>query len=230
MKKFIATFAIILLAVSAWAQKTENRSVSGFDKVAVSGGYDVYFTQGDSEGVRLEGDEDAIAKIETVVEGNTLKIKQKKSKGWNWDNSGKLKVYVTFRNLNSIVSSGSSDIMVESTVKTNEFSLVTSGSSDVEMSMEVNELKLVLSGSSDVKLSGMAKDQSIVVSGSGDVDALDLEGNNASVTVSGSGNVSLHVKESLDGRVSGSGDIRYRGNPSKQKVKISGSGSINSVD
>lgn len=230
MKRFIATFVMFtVLAFNAWAQKTETRSVSGFSKVSVGGGYDVYLKQGDTEEVRLEGSTEAMAKIETTVDGDVLKIKQKKSKGWNWDNSGKLKIYVTFKSLTAITSSGSSDIMVESKIVAEDFSLVTSGSSDVEMSLEVNTFKMVLSGSSDVKLSGVANAQTIVVSGSGDIDALDLESNEASVRISGSGNVALHVKDVLDGSVSGSGDIHYRGTP-RQKVKISGSGSINSVD
>lgn len=228
MKKVIAVFVIVLVAVSAWAQEKETRSVGSFDKIVIGGAYNVYITQGDVEEVRLEGSKEAIEKIETESENGTLKIKQKKSKGWNWDNSGKLKVYVTFKSLTAIVSSGSSNVEVTSKVKADEFSLVTSGSSDVKMSMDVNSVKIVLSGSSDVELSGMAKEQSIVVSGSGDIEALDLESNNVSVKISGSGSVSVHANESLNGVVSGSGDIRYRGTP-KQSIKISGSGSIEQV-
>ena len=44
--------------------------------------------------------------------------------------------------------------------------------------------------------------------------------------VSGSGDIQVTASQSLKARVSGSGDISYRGNPEKQDFKTSGSGDI----
>jgi hypothetical protein len=50
------------------------------------------------------------------------------------------------------------------------------------------------------------------------------------VRISGSGNASVWANESIEAKISGSGDIDYRGNPNKEITKISGSGSINKVN
>ncbi|MDG1774786.1 MAG: DUF2807 domain-containing protein, partial [Flavobacteriaceae bacterium] len=44
--------------------------------------------------------------------------------------------------------------------------------------------------------------------------------------VSGSADVTLTVKGTLNAKVSGSGDIQYKGNPKKVASKVSGSGDV----
>jgi hypothetical protein len=46
------------------------------------------------------------------------------------------------------------------------------------------------------------------------------------VKCAGSGDMEIVSHQSLKARVSGSGDIEYKGNPSKEDTKVSGSGSI----
>ncbi len=232
MKNLTAFFlAFFLSATMCLAQSTETRRVSGFDKISVSGAWDVYIKQGSEESVRLEGKQDLIDKMEVEVSGTNLKIHKKKGSGWNWNSgNGNLKIYITYRNLNALVNSGSNDVYFESTVKANDFSIVCSGSGDVEGNFEVdNDLDITISGSSGLSLSGSANHQKIVISGSGDVEAANLKSKTTEVTVSGSGNIEVYATEMLEGRVSGSGDIYYKGNPSI-KVKVSGSGDIQQMN
>lgn len=64
------------------------------------------------------------------------------------------------------------------------------------------------------------------VAGSGDFHGFDLEANHTEVSVAGSGDAEVVSKQSLKARVAGSGDIQYKGNPTKEDTKVSGSGSI----
>ena len=64
------------------------------------------------------------------------------------------------------------------------------------------------------------------VVGSGDFHGFSLEANNTVVSVTGSGDAEVVSNEIIKARVTGSGDIEYRGNPSKEDTKVSGSGSI----
>ncbi|NNF18253.1 MAG: DUF2807 domain-containing protein, partial [Flavobacteriaceae bacterium] len=66
----------------------------------------------------------------------------------------------------------------------------------------------------------------IRMSGSGDLDAFDLEADDVEVQVSGSADVEVTANKSLKANVSGSGDIRYKGNPKKVDSRKSGSGDI----
>ncbi|WP_278021592.1 GIN domain-containing protein [Flavobacterium ginsengisoli] len=54
----------------------------------------------------------------------------------------------------------------------------------------------------------------------------DLKSKVVEANVSGSGNSKVACDESLTARVSGSGNIRYVGNPEKKDTKVSGSGTI----
>jgi hypothetical protein len=86
------------------------------------------------------------------------------------------------------------------------------------------------SGSSDVDVAGTAKRQFLSISGSSKINAFDLKSEESKVNISGSGNVNINVTQSLEARVSGSGDIRYRGNPDIRNIQVSGSGNIKKVN
>ncbi len=62
----------------------------------------------------------------------------------------------------------------------------------------------------------------------GDIDAYDLSSNDADIRISGSGEIKISVKENLIARISGSGNIYYKGDPKKQDIKVSGSGNVSS--
>jgi len=75
-------------------------------------------------------------------------------------------------------------------------------------------------------LSGSTTDFDVTISGSGDIKAYDLEADNVDATVSGSADIKVTARKMLKARVSGSGDISYKGNPQKVDTKTSGSGDI----
>src|SRR5690606_14140348 len=88
----------------------ETRSVSGFHAIANSGSIMVMVRLGNQESIRLEGDDAAIRQIETVVERGTLNIRFKRHSGrTNW---GKVTAYVSAKQLDGLVQSGSGSISV----------------------------------------------------------------------------------------------------------------------
>ena len=64
------------------------------------------------------------------------------------------------------------------------------------------------------------------VTGSGDFYGFDLEVNDTDVSVTGSGDAKVVCNVNLKARVTGSGDIMYKGNPKTEDTKVAGSGSI----
>ena len=56
-----------------------------------------------------------------------------------------------------------------------------------------------------------------------------MKSKNATVTVGGSGDNSVYCTESIYARVTGSGDIKYSGDPKKKDTKVNGSGDITKV-
>ncbi len=201
IRPFISLMAGLVLTAMASAQ---TRSLSTFDKIAISGGFDAIILQeGSSESVSLDVSGIDADKIITEVKGNTLEIGMKKG---NYNNF-KARITVTYRNLQKIANSGSSDIEVVSVLKGDKFEIASSGSGDFKGAFDVKDLNIAISGSSDMALKGKADNQAIKISGSGDILASDLKGSQASVAISGSGDVKLGVDGPIRTSVSGSGRV-----------------------
>lgn len=202
---FTLVTAIFLSPLCLSAQNsTFTRSLASFDKIGISGGFDVVFLQeGDTESVTLEVRGIDPEKIITEVKGGTLQIHTKKGCYANF----KAKITVNYRSLKSVANSGSTDIVTLSPIKADKFEFASSGSGDFKGELDVKDLEIAISGSSDMTLSGNADNQDIAISGSGDVDAAALKGSAADVAISGSGDVQLGVTGKVKTAVSGSGSV-----------------------
>lgn len=109
--------------------------------------------------------------------------------------------------------SGSGDITGKS-ISSKDLQINVEGSGDVELTaVSVNNVTASVSGSGDIKLSGKTSKAVYTVVGAGDIDAKKLVADNVNVTVTGSGDVSCNAVNTLSGKVSGSGEIKYTGNP-----------------
>lgn len=206
---------------------TIERTTSNYDAISVAGWFDVELVDGREGKLTLTGEENLLEYIETEVKNGKLVIKVEK--GINLSPSiWKKGVLITIpvESINSVTLSGSGDIIGKKKIKTTDFESSVSGSGDVTLAIEAESISSTVSGSGNMNLSGRAKNLNIQVSGSGDVKAFDLEAEDVKVTVSGSADVKVTANKSLVARVSGSGDINYKGNPEKIDSKSSGSGSI----
>lgn len=211
------------------ASTIQDRHLSGFNQVDVSGSFDVYITQGSTESVKVEAPAEVMDHIITEVEGGELKIYNKHD--WNWHswwggNNKKIAIYVTAKDLNSIGITGSGDVYFKEGIHTNSLKIRLTGSGDVLGKVDVNTLECSISGSGDVKLNGRASTSSVGLSGSGDYNARDLVTANTTVHVSGSGDASVNASSGVVASVSGSGDVHYTGGAEHIIKSKSGSGDI----
>lgn len=238
MKKSILLIAMILLGTSAHAQWwkrikgngntiTLTRQTANYDKVSVSGSFDVQLVRGEEGEITLKGEENLLEHIEVYVKNNVLilKVKDNINLSSSWNKTIAIEVPVI--EITGVKLSGSGDISTQTTLKATDFNAAVSGSGDISLAIEATNLYVQVSGSGDIDLSGSAEDLTVKVSGSGDVNAYDVVAQDAIVNVSGSADVTLTVKGTLNAKVSGSGDIQYKGNPKKVVSKVSGSGDVN---
>lgn len=223
----LATANILTTIVNSKMHRTDDeRRVSGFSGITVSGRHNVYITMSNTESLRLEGDADAINEIETKVENGVLKIRNKKQiNNRRWNNTGKVNIYIQAKNLNNLVLSGSGDVEVNGKVKSANLNNTISGSGSISINIDAGNYNAVISGSGEISAKGNAKNARITIAGSGDFDGSSLKTSNANAKVSGSGDISLIADKQLEAIMSGSGDIRYGGNASVKSTK-SGSGNI----
>jgi hypothetical protein len=207
--------------------KHEDRNVKDFTGIELAISGDVYVKQGADYSLTIEADKDILERIETEVDGNTLKIRTQKGYNFIWDNT-KINIYVSMPQVERLSISGSGDIKAESSIKTESLALNISGSGDISIpNLSVMNLSARISGSGDIDVSGggSAKIAEISVSGSGDISLKNIKFAEAEVSIVGSGDAYVNVTEKLNARIVGSGDIRYSGNPLVD-AKITGSGEL----
>ena len=237
LKLSVSVVAIVLFFTNCEAQKygkikgdgnviNETREVSNFDKISVSGSFDIDLVKGNEGLIKIKIEKNLLPYLITEVENGKLKIRWKR--GTNVNTNRGVHLIVHFKEINDIASSGSSDINSNDLIKTDNLGVAVSGSGNISLQVDVDELNARVSGSGDLEFKGTADNFKAAMSGSGDIEAFSLETNTANLKISGSADITISVKEELYARVSGSGDITYKGNPKIEDIKVSGSGEVSS--
>lgn len=227
--KLLITILAILLVNLAIGQKV-TRNVGEFRGVSLGMSADLYVTQGNNSSVVIEAPDDVQQHIETKIRDGVLIINQDQDWKWwkNW-NSKNVKIYITNPTFDHLSVSGSGDIRGENMLQSRTMYLGVSGSGKVHLDLKTVDLDSKISGSGNMDLTGSARNVNIQISGSGNLDAEDLASENCQVRISGSGNCRVQVNNTLESRVSGSGNVFYKGNPEKLSNHSSGSGSIKKI-
>lgn len=226
MKRIFYSLALLfVLSISVALAQETTRNFDNFTKLDVSGVADITLKQGNSSSakIKLKGNINPEELI-TKVKGNTLYISlKKKHRGYrNID----VDIELTFKQLEAVELSGAVSIRSETPVKTNKFYLGTSGAGSIHLNLDAQRVACRLSGASSVKLQGQTNRLKIDLSGAGSVKAYDLVANVVESESSGAGSIRVNAQKELYAKVSGVGNIRYKGNPAVTKLSKSGFGSI----
>ena len=205
---------------------TETRSTGEYDGVKCAGSMDYILVAGAEGKIKLEGESNLLEYIITEIKGNDLIIKVEKgvnlSPSWNKT----IKVTIPFKDISSVSLAGSGDLWNEDKITASDFNVSLAGSGDMILNIEATSVQGSLAGSGDITLKGNTNNLSLRLAGSGDIHAFGLQSNHTEASIAGSGDIKVVSNQSLKARVSGSGDIEYKGKPSKEDTKVSGSGSI----
>ncbi len=199
----------------------ENRKISSFNAIEVSGAFEIYITQGSKESLVVEADENLMDLIITEVRGGKLKIYTEKS----IKKAKELNIYLTFVNIDDIDISGAVELKSENKLKFDDLKIESSGASEIELELTVNAMEIETSGASEISLRGKANIVNLSSSGASEMKALDLETATFSIDISGAGEAKVFVNERLNVDVSGAASVRYKGDP-KVSSSISGAGSV----
>ncbi len=223
---------------------TESRDATeDFSKLTARGSVNIFLKKGDNQKIDIEAEDNIMPLVIVEIKNGELIARTEGSmstkKGVN--------IYITYKDLYSITSSGSTDVKVESNLSGKSISLSSSGSSDLIVdsidtdNLEVkssgssdiiikqvltNNLLASLSGASDVRITGKATNLKASTSGSSDLYASDLSATTADLSSSGSSDIKARVSDKLTAKASGSSDIYYRGDPKDVAESKSGSASI----
>lgn len=190
--------------------------------VAQSIDANVILTQGDTQIVRVEGQQNIINNLKTSVSNGV----------WNLDyhdnvrTHAGLTIYITSPDISYITISGSGNVESTNTfTDTTNVYLNISGSGNISFNTNAWEVQSIISGSGNINLSGWAMYHNITISGSGSTNAFNLITERTNITISGSGIAQVYASDYLNVVITGSGNVYYKGNP-QINVNISGSGAL----
>ncbi len=241
MKNYILTLFLVLFTATTvnaqWWSSTEKitgnnkvtkqtRTVENYDRVSVTGMMEVLLISGKEGRIDLEAESNLMEYIETEVSGGHLKISVKKGVNLQPSRNNPIKLVVPFEDLDALALTGSGKIRNSDVIKAQNFKVSLTGSGDMDLNLINETLSGSITGSGDVKMRGNTRDFKASVTGSGDFQAYELKADKVDANITGSGDIQITAVNELNGRVSGSGDITYRGNPEKQNFRTSGSGKI----
>jgi hypothetical protein len=222
----LTLLAIVFLQTNcARSQEKQTRDVGEFSEIELGLPADLFLKQGQKNEVVIEADPEDLEDIETRISRDRLSIKFERS--FYWSRGGRnIKVYVTMKDIKGLAVSGSGSITAEGIINTEDLYINISGSGELKGNFEAVRIDSKISGSGEIELEGSSSDHEVSISGSGDLRAEDMEVKNYDIRITGSGGCAINVSEELYVRISGSGKVRYRGNPERLDVSSSGSGTV----
>lgn len=230
----VATLFITAMGHAQWKKIkgngkiiSEKRTTADYDEVNVSGFFDVKLVSGKEGAIIIKGEENILPHVKVEVKDNVLHIYT--AKNVNISTKENLVLTVPFEQISAVSLSGSGDVESKNTIVATNFKARLSGSGDLTLDVKATDFEANLNGSGDVVLTGSTNNFTSKISGSGDVDAVNLIAKKANLNISGSGDMKVNCSDNLYARVSGSGDITYKGNPQSKDTKVSGSGEISKI-
>jgi hypothetical protein len=204
----------------------QTREVESFDSITIEYPAQVFITQGETESVKVEADDDFLAGLQTRVRGNTLEISYRVQDGKRINPTEPLQITIVVRELKEVDFETAGELTLDG-IKTDSLDIAVSGAGNLKLNdLTAKDLSVNLSGAGSMTASGTTDKLDVVISGFGDFKGDDLHGKTASVNISGAGSASVWVDDQLDAQISGAGSINYFGSPEVDK-QISGVGSVN---
>ncbi|MGB3777843.1 MAG: head GIN domain-containing protein [Tunicatimonas sp.] len=232
----IPQYFLILFAVSfvttACAQNIsgngnvveENRPVESFSSIDVGGVLNVYLTQGDTESVTVEADENLLDLIITENRGNTLVVKLKK--GIDIKKAKDKNVYITLRSIDELEVGGVVNVKSTNALTADAFDLDIGGVGNTDLELRCDRLNAKADMVGNLTLSGEVREANIRNGGVGSLKAFDLKVDRLTIKNSGVGSAEVQAQEEISINSSGVGSVRYKGDPVVKELSTSGVGKV----
>lgn len=180
----------------------ETRDLPAFTKVELSGSNTVAVRVGRPQSVTVRADDNLLSLVTTAVRAGTLRIGERAG----YSAEGPMSVTVAVPAMTAVTLSGSGTLTVRG--------------------VRGPSLTVDLPGSGTVRAVGKVGLVTATLAGSGNLELQNLVARAANARIDGSGQIRVHVTRSLVAVVSGSGVVRYSGDPQAVVDRVTGSGSV----
>jgi len=202
----------------------EQRAVTSFDKISIDGVFKVYLTQGDTEQVEVEIDENLQQYVNVYNKGNTLYLNIEK--GVNWGKTTKNNVYISLKSIDQLSIGGVCAVETHTILNLENLKMDVDGVSNNSLELTCNQLEVDMSGVGNIELAGETHKLTVKKDGVGKFDAGDLIAAIVNIRNSGVGSAYIYATEELSMTNSGVGSIYYSGDAVIKLMKSDGIGKI----
>lgn len=207
-------------------QVTENRKVDNFDRIDVSGAYEVKLKQDSTLSIAITADDNLMKHIRTQVSGGQLRIYSKRS----LSTVKPMVLVIGVKSLSEVKVSGAVDVESQGRINTGNFGLNISGASKIKLDLSAADVNTEARGATEINMTGQAAAHKVKLTGAGKLFAFDFVVGDYKINTSGATHCEINVLKNLAVNSSGASEVNYRGNPSSVSNNKSGASSINKVN
>lgn len=233
MKKiFFLSAAAIISAATVKAQETikpsgniitRNVGVKPFNAIKANGLYELILTQGSTEAVKVETDDNLQKFIEVSNDGSTLVIDEPALRNHGFNITGAdgehekkqhFKVYVTFKSINAMDIQTIGNVVADAPLTFDVLDINDKSVGSIKMSITAQKLTVTNKGVGTVTLSGSVNNAVITNTGVGSFQGSNLVVQTMHITNTGVGHADVNVvkdlmvKDSFLGKVKNSGPAK----------------------
>lgn len=202
---------------------TRDVSVKTFNAIKASGLYELILTQGNTEGVKVETDDNLQKYIEVSNDGNTLVIDEPALRNHNFNMTSAdgerekkqhFKVYVTFKSVSLLDIQTIGNITATTPLTFNALEINDRSVGNIKMTITAEKLTVTNKGVGTVTLSGTVANAVITNTGVGSFQGNSLVVQTMHITNTGVGHADVNVvknlivKDSFLGKVKNSGPAK----------------------
>lgn len=187
-----------------------DRRMLPFDKVEISGDFDVVFLNNPYEKkITLTGDMNLQSLVLTKVENRILKIGYR-SPVQIVSQTQPIKVIIPSKEIVEVTNNGSGKAYNLGVVEIQKFAITNNSDGIVDFRVKTDELTVMQNGTGTILLNGTTNTLKVNTEGTGSVDGKELTSFFTQVELNGKGDVYTNTLNGLDGNINNSGNLYYR--------------------
>jgi hypothetical protein len=218
-------FAIVLISsfIGCNAQKSQERSVTTFNKIKLSGALNVIYTSSDTMNLVVKAKGSELDRIETKVENSTLFI----------SSSGRITspvyVYVKNKDLQQVDASGATNFRSIGIVKADSILFNVTGAAELHTTIDTKKTKCVVDGAGSLALEGNTDELTADLASAAALKAYRLVAKNAVVVTTGASSAKVNVTDKLKATATSASEIKIKGEPREVSAESTTAASITRI-
>lgn len=235
MRQLSLLLFISFISLVSFAQKqvndpnAESRSVSGFHKIEVSSGIQLFLSQSNSEAVAVSAvNAEYRSRIKTEVINGVLKIYYDRNflKDMSDRPNKKLKAYVSVVNLDGLSANSGALVKGQDLIRSSSLDMKATSGAQIEIKVQASRLTVDQNSGSIVNVSGSSGSVKADGSSGSIFNGFDLAADNAEADCSSGAIIRITVNKELKAEASSGGLVQYKGSGVIRDIHTSSGGNI----